>query len=87
MPIESVASKYGENRARQHGAMEYSDPPVDLDQVRLYRLGRLRDELKKRYDFILLDSRTGLTDIGGICTVQLPDLIVMVSTPSAANAT
>jgi Xaa-Pro aminopeptidase len=33
---------------RQHGAMEYSDPPVDLDAVRLYRLGRVREELKRR---------------------------------------
>ena len=23
---------------RQHGAMEYSEPPVNLDEVRLYRL-------------------------------------------------
>jgi len=31
----------------QHGAMEYSEPPTDLDDVRLYRLNRIRDELKK----------------------------------------
>ncbi len=40
----------------------------------------LRDEWKKKYDFVLLDSRTGVTDIGGICTIQLPDLLVMVFT-------
>ena len=33
------------NRARQHGAMEYSDCPVDLDAVRMYRLGRVREQL------------------------------------------
>src|SRR5262245_35240405 len=33
---------------RQHGAMQYTDPPTDLDQVRLYRLGRIRDQLKAR---------------------------------------
>jgi Xaa-Pro aminopeptidase len=48
MPIQSVASHNGGNQQRQHGAMEYSEPPVDLDQVRLYRLGRIREELKKR---------------------------------------
>jgi len=48
MPIQSVASHAGGSRPRQHGAMEYSEPPVDLDQVRLYRLGRIREELKKR---------------------------------------
>ena len=30
---------------RQHGAMEYSKPPVNLDDVRLYRLERLREEM------------------------------------------
>ncbi len=30
---------------RQHGAMEYTRPPVDLDQVRRYRLGRVREKL------------------------------------------
>ncbi len=31
--------------ARQHGAMEYTEPPVDLDEVRRYRLARLREKL------------------------------------------
>ena len=30
----------------QLGAMEYSDPPADLDAVRLYRLGRIREQLE-----------------------------------------
>jgi len=34
--------------SRQHGAMEGSEPPVDLDGVRRYRLGRLRAELERR---------------------------------------
>jgi len=29
-------------------------------------------------DFLLIDSRTGLTDVGAICTVQLPDTVVLV---------
>ena len=33
--------------ARQHGAMEYSEAPSDLDEVRLYRLQCVRDQLKK----------------------------------------
>ncbi len=35
----------------QHGAMEYTKPPVDLDEVRMYRLGRIRDQLK-RHDYV-----------------------------------
>jgi len=33
---------------------------------------------KSHYDFILIDSRTGVTEIGGICTVQLPDKIILL---------
>src|ERR1019366_8808075 len=29
-------------------------------------------------DYLLVDSRTGLKDISGICTIQLPDLVVML---------
>jgi cellulose biosynthesis protein BcsQ len=29
-------------------------------------------------DYVLVDSRTGLTDVGGICTLHLPDLVVMI---------
>jgi len=39
-------------------------------------LEQLREDWKNEYDFVLIDSRTGITDIGGICTVQLPDVLV-----------
>ena len=38
----------GQRICRQHGAMDYTTPPTDLDEVRRYRLGRIRDQLKKR---------------------------------------
>jgi tetratricopeptide (TPR) repeat protein/CO dehydrogenase nickel-insertion accessory protein CooC1 len=40
----------------------------------------LREAWKKDYDYVLLDSRTGITDIGGICTIQLPDILVSMFT-------
>lgn len=43
-------------------------------------LEKLRSEWKEAFDFVLIDSRTGITDIGGICTVQLPDLMVLLFT-------
>ena len=33
---------------RQHGAMEYTTPPTDLDEVRGYRLARVREALVTR---------------------------------------
>lgn len=39
---------------------------------------QLRAEWASAYDFTLIDSRTGITDTGGVCTIALPDLIVAV---------
>lgn len=40
----------------------------------------LRDQWADRYDFVLLDSRTGVSDIGGVCTVHFPDVLVFFFT-------
>jgi tetratricopeptide (TPR) repeat protein len=39
----------------------------------------LKAAIEERYrpDYVLVDSRTGLTDISGICTLQLPNLVVL----------
>jgi cellulose biosynthesis protein BcsQ/tetratricopeptide (TPR) repeat protein len=31
-----------------------------------------------RPDYVLVDSRTGLTDVGGVCTLHLPDLVMLL---------
>jgi len=36
----------------------------------------LRADLKSNYDYVLIDSRTGLSDIADICTLHLPDVLV-----------
>lgn len=41
--------------------------------------------LAERYDYILIDSRTGITDIGSICTAQLPDVLVLVFAPNSQS--
>lgn len=32
----------------------------------------------KGYDYVLVDSRTGYSDVGGICTMQLPEVVVLL---------
>ena len=55
MSNQSSKPTTGMDTARQHGAMEFSEPVADLDLVRRYRLGRLREELKRRdYGGLLL---------------------------------
>nr|MDT0660124.1 FxSxx-COOH system tetratricopeptide repeat protein [Micromonospora sp. DSM 115978] len=39
-------------------------------------LNALREDMRARYDYVLIDSRTGLSDIAGICTVRMPDVVV-----------
>ena len=50
-----------------------------------WRIEQLADELRAEYDHVLIDSRTGITDIGGICTAQLPDALVLCLTPNRQN--
>jgi cellulose biosynthesis protein BcsQ len=46
---------------------------------------RLRTEWTSSFDFVLIDSRTGVTDIGGICTVHLPDILVLFFTANHSS--
>jgi tetratricopeptide (TPR) repeat protein/MinD-like ATPase involved in chromosome partitioning or flagellar assembly len=36
----------------------------------------LRDNMRRRYDYTFIDSRTGLSDVAQICTAHLPDIVV-----------
>jgi MinD-like ATPase involved in chromosome partitioning or flagellar assembly len=42
----------------------------------------LRDLWIEKYDFILIDSRTGLTDSSGICSIHMPDILALLFTPN-----
>ncbi len=44
--------------------------------------GVLREELCLRYDDVLIDARTGLSDTGSISTVVLPDQLVIAFVPN-----
>lgn len=43
-------------------------------------LEKLRDQWRASYDFVLIDSRTGLSDSGAVCTALLPDQLVVLFT-------
>lgn len=43
-------------------------------------LEAVRERMRKEYDFTLIDSRTGVSDTSGICTVQMPDDLVVCFT-------
>ncbi len=57
-----------------------------FDWQRFYQVGggvlleAVKREWREDYDVVLVDSRTGLADTSGICTVQLPDELVVCFT-------
>ena len=74
----------------QADAKLYADQVNGFDWKKFYSdwngaqiIEDIRRQLKKdpktnQSRIALLDSRTGVTDVGGICTVQLPDIVVLV---------
>lgn len=71
---------------------DYRTRVQQLDWGTLYdehRIGNfiddLRTEWRQAYDFVLIDSRTGITDIGDICTVLLPDVLVLLFVSNRQN--
>lgn len=36
----------------------------------------IKEQMRAEYDYVLIDSRTGVSDTSGLCTVQMPDVLV-----------
>ena len=64
---------------------------IDWQDLYEHQEGYLMFEDLKRqwesldFDYVLIDSRTGHTDVGGICTRQLPDAVVIMFLPTTQN--
>jgi hypothetical protein len=56
---------------------QFSWPAFFSTQVGGVMLEALRRWAKDQYDLIFLDSRTGLADVAGICTMQMPDIVAL----------
>jgi CO dehydrogenase nickel-insertion accessory protein CooC1/post-segregation antitoxin (ccd killing protein) len=68
---------------------DYSSAVCSLDWDNFYdRLGggqffrAMREDMKEKYDYVLIDSRTGLSDVADICTIELPDTLAICFTLS-----
>ena len=44
-----------------------------------------REDLEKSARIVLIDSRTGVTELGGVCTHHLPDLVLLLSAANEQN--
>jgi tetratricopeptide (TPR) repeat protein len=67
---------------------------IDWNDLYEHHQGYLMfEDLKQQWkdlvdpDYVFIDSRTGHTDVGGICTRQLPNAVVLLFVPNKQNIT
>ncbi len=48
-------------------------------------LEAVKEKMRADYDYVVIDSRTGVSDTSGICTVQMPDAVVVCYTLNNQN--
>jgi MinD-like ATPase involved in chromosome partitioning or flagellar assembly len=80
-PIHFLPSGYG-SEGYAKSLSEFSWTKFFADSRGGEWLEELRDQWCSSYHFVLIDSRTGLTDSGGVCTIQMPHTLVLVFTAS-----
>ncbi|MGA2740446.1 MAG: hypothetical protein ABSG65_23790 [Bryobacteraceae bacterium] len=69
---------------------EYQGKVASFDWVGLFREHRyafeaFREMLAARFAYTLIDSRTGIGDISGVCTAILPDKLIAMFAPNSQN--
>ena len=71
---------------------DYTGVVQSLDWDELYdkhafgtRVEELRRSWVEKFDFVLIDSRTGVTDFSGLTTAQLPDVLAFLFTPNVQS--
>lgn len=75
-----TAGKRDENYFNKVREFDYNSFYNDADGGQF--LEDLREAWLDAYDVILIDSRTGLTDSSGICSIHMPDILVLLFTPN-----
>lgn len=77
------AGKFDENYSK----IVNQFPWEELHQRSPWLMTVFAEWLMQQYDYVLIDSRTGFTDISGICTMLLPEKLVVVFTPNRQSLT
>lgn len=75
------------NLGRAYGAVDWHRLFVEHPEHGLHLLCRVRDALIAQFEpsFVLIDSRTGVSDLGGFVTGFVPDCTVLVGNYSAQS--
>jgi MinD-like ATPase involved in chromosome partitioning or flagellar assembly len=75
-----TAGKRDEDYVKKVRSFDYASFYEDADGGQF--IEDLREHWIQEYDYILIDSRTGLTDSSGICSIHMPDILVLMFTPN-----
>ena len=70
---------------RQLASINFGDLYARRDGYLLFEDLRCQWRDRLKVDYVLIDSRTGHTDVGGICVRQLPDHVVLMFYPNEQN--
>lgn len=92
LPTEGAPKIWLMPAGRQDEAYESKLSQINWDDLYRYKSGYLMiEDLKEQWrsalapDYVFVDSRTGHTDVSGICTRQIPDVTVMLFFPNSQN--
>lgn len=75
----------GETYAQRLAEIDWTDLYEHHDGYLLFEDLKLQWEEFIKPEYVFIDSRTGHTDVGGICTRQLPDAVVALFFPNKQN--
>jgi hypothetical protein len=73
-----TAGRFDDNYSQQVSTFDWQEYFSSCPDI----LPALMTQLGAHFDYILVDSRTGVTDAGAICTGVVPDKLVVVFTPA-----
>jgi cellulose biosynthesis protein BcsQ len=90
LPLKKVPNLYLLKAGRFDD--EYSNHVNAFDWEGLHRrsprlIRALAEHWAEEFEYVLIDSRTGLTDTSGICTMLMPEKLVVVFTPNRQSFT
>lgn len=79
------AGRYDDGYDARFKSINWADLYDNHDGYVLFEDLKAQWQKTLEVDYVLIDSRTGHTDIGGICTRQLPDSVVLFFFPNEQN--
>lgn len=79
------AGRKDEEYNRLRAAINWEDLYDNRDGAEFLENFKADIEQQFQPDYVFVDSRTGLTDVGGVCTLHLPDLVVLLFSLNEQN--